>query len=186
MRAYRSVWRSVVLLVAVAAGIIGIAGVGWLATLGTSAAFACLGALFGFSWVEEPRLRPRAMVECTLWFGVAGLLIIGLPPVVGAWTLPLLILVGVSCPPLLDLALASYRKAHPVAEADVPGMLSDRDLARRWRWTTDALQDRSTPVASALLLVQERSALLDELERRDPDRFAEWLVRSGWREPQDR
>lgn len=185
MRAYRTGWRMAVLLVAVAACVVGIAEVGWLATLGTSAAFACLGTLFGFSWVEDPTLRPRAMAECTLWFGVAGLLIIGLPPVVGAWTLPVLIVVGVACPPLLELAQQSYRKAHPVAEADVPGLLSDRDLARRWRWTTEALQDRSTPVASAVRLVQERSVLLDELERRDPERFAEWLVRSGWREPQD-
>ncbi|WP_395659621.1 hypothetical protein [Nocardioides sp.] len=185
MRAYRTTWRTLVLLVAVVSGVVGIAGVGWLATLGTSVAFACLGALFGFSWIEDPGKRPRAMVECGLWFGVAGLLIIGLPPIVGAWSLPVLLAIGLTCPPLLDLGLSSYRKAHPVAPADEPGLLSDRDLARRWRYTTEELQAHDVPAPAVLRLVQERAVLLDELERRDPERFGEWLVRSGWREPQD-
>ena len=148
MRAYRSAWRLLVLVVAVVAGVIGAESVGWLATGGTSLAFACLGALFGFSWVEDARLRPRVMAECALWFGVAGLLIIGLPPVVGAWTLPVLLVAGLTCPPLLELGLSSYRKAHPVARSDNPETLSDRDLARRWRQTTDELQSRTLPAAT--------------------------------------
>ena len=35
-------------------------------------------------------------------------------------------------------------------------------------------------------IVQERQQLLDEIERRDPDGFALWLVSSGWRQPQER
>ncbi|WP_395695134.1 hypothetical protein [Nocardioides sp.] len=186
MRAYRTGWRALVLVLAVGAGLVGVGDVGWLATVGTSVAFACLGALFGFSWIEEPGHRPRVMAECAVWFGVAGLLIVGLPPVVGAWSLPVLLVIGVSCPPLLQLGLDQWRKAHPVVATDHPVELSDRDLVRRWRQTTEELSDRSVPPATALRLVEERSSLLDELERRDPAKFADWLARSGWREPQER
>lgn len=185
MRAYRSIWCTTVLLLAVVSGIVGLAQVGPMATLGTSLAFAALGALFGFSWIEEPARRPRAMGECALWFGVAGLLIIGLPPIVGPWSLPVLLLIGLSCPMLAQAALSAYRTTHPIAPTDEPDQLSDRDLARRWRWTTAELS-ASTEAAAVARLVEERSALLDELERRDPERFAEWLVRTGWREPSDR
>lgn len=185
MRAYRSIWCTTVLLLAAVAGLAGVRVVGAAATLGTSLAFAGLGALFGFSWIEEPARRPRAMTECALWFGVSGLLVIGLPPVVGSWSLPVLILVGVSCPVLVQLALATYRRAHPVVVADDPARLTDRDLARRWRSSTTEIGGCSDPDTVARL-VEERSGLLDELERRDPERFADWLVRSGWREPQDR
>lgn len=187
MRGYRTAWRFLVLLVTLAAALVGIVGVGWLATIGTSVAFACLGALFGFSWIEEPGPRTRLVAQCALWFGVAGLLVIGLPPVVGPWSLPVLLVVGLSCPPLVELALGRWRVDRPAtAPVDDPSRLSDRDLARRWRWTTERLDEHHVPPGTRLRLAQERGLLLDELERRDPVRFADWLARTGWHEPQER
>jgi hypothetical protein len=59
-------------------------------------------------------------------------------------------------------------------------------LARRWKYTTIAVHSSWRTPAELLLVVHEREQLLDELERRDPDAFRDWLVSSGWRQPQHR
>jgi len=184
MRAYQATWRAVMGLLAAVSLVAGLAEVGWPTVLGATAAFAALGALTGFSWVEDPARRGRAMTEGALWFGAAGLLIVGLPPTVGPWTVPILVLVGAACPALVEAGLATYRKAHPGPPADHPEALAERDLERRWRQTTDELRSAASP-SMKLRLVQERAQLLEELERRDPARFSAWLVRTGWHEPQD-
>jgi len=62
--------------------------------------------------------------------------------------------------------------------------LSTRALGEEWLRTTAALAGRLSPAARASL-VGRREEALDELERRDPDGFARWLVAGPATDPAD-
>jgi hypothetical protein len=62
--------------------------------------------------------------------------------------------------------------------------LSTRALGEEWLRTTAALGGRLSPAARASL-VGRREEALDELERRDPDGFARWLVAGPASDPAD-
>ena len=62
--------------------------------------------------------------------------------------------------------------------------LSTRALGQEWVRTTAALAGRLSPAARASL-VGRREEALDELERRDPDGFARWLVAGPGSDPAD-
>ena len=70
--------------------------------------------------------------------------------------------------------------AGPVLPAD-PGALDDEELLRRWRRTGAELRGPWRGPAEASHLVETRHRLLDEMERRDPDRFSRWLTTQGQR-----
>lgn len=176
MRAYRTVWSTVLVLAVVAAVLGGVGRLGVWSMLGVVAAFAGVGVLFGLSWGDDGRCWWLAR-RCARWFAVGGVLLLCLPTSLGSWALLVLPLLGGSAPPLVEYAVARLGGGR----SPEPGRLSDRDLERRWLRTSDQLADRGTPAAAALRLVQERELLLDELERRDPAGFAARLVRAGWR-----
>lgn len=186
MRWYRNLWLTTVVVLAAGSFAMAGAALGWTTTIATTAAFILLGAMFGFSWVEDSRRRVPAMGRGALWFGIVTVLVLGLPAVLGAWSMLILLGLGVGTPELIEYALRAYRKASPVPVAEHPEEISTRDLARRWRCTSDQLLDRATTSAQALALVEERARLLDEMQRRDPAGFEQWLVRTGWREPEHR
>ncbi|GAA1148350.1 hypothetical protein GCM10009606_28820 [Nocardioides aquiterrae] len=179
-------WRGVVVALAALALVVGGISIGWIAVLGTAAGMAVTGAVVSFAWVQEPRRRWRAMSDLALWFGIGAVLMLGLPVAFGPWALFLLIAIGVTCPPLLDLAVRELRQRRPVASTGTVHRLEAGDLERRWVRTSRELRDRRGDVQAVLALVQERERLLDEIERRDPAAFDAVLVRAGWREPQDR
>ena len=60
-------------------------------------------------------------------------------------------------------------------EPDEVAALTTGDLGDEWLHTTAALAGRLDP-ATRQSLVDRREAVLDELERRDPDGFARWLA----------
>ena len=61
------------------------------------------------------------------------------------------------------------------APPDEVAVLSTGDLGDEWLHTTAALAGRLDP-ATRQSLVDRREAVLDELERRDPDGFTRWLA----------
>lgn len=183
MTTYRHAWQVLVVLVGAVSVFAAGTVTGWVTTIVTTSAFALLGAMFGFSWVEDPRRRRRAVTRGAVWFAIGTVLVLGLPVVLGAWSILVLLLLAVGSPDLLGLAARALRSVSPGPAAEPPQRLSDRDLERRWKRTTDQVQGRSLSPAARLRLVEERSMLLDELERRDPRQFERWLVRAGWHEP---
>lgn len=185
MRAYRSVWRVTVAVLAALALVVGGSGIGWVAVLGTAAGMAVTGAVVSFAWVQDPKLRWRAMADLALWFGVGAVLLLGLPAVLGPWALFVLLAIGGLCPPLLDLTLRELRERRPAQAPGTVERLGEGDLERRWVRTSRELRERRGDTDAVLALVQERERLLDEIERRDPAGFDAVLVRAGWREPQD-
>ena len=181
MRTYRRLWCLVTTLAAVVSLVAAGLDLGWPPILGSTAALTALGALMGFSLVDDTSQRWRSTRLCGFWSGVFGALLLGSPSVIGAWSLLLIGALGLVCPPALTWVARQYRTWRPVPPASHPEALSDRELARRWRCTTDELRRRTVTTDATLALVQERSRLLDEMERRDPGEFEAGLVRAGWR-----
>jgi len=70
-----------------------------------------------------------------------------------------------------SLALTDRRTAGP------PESLSTRDLLQRWNRTTGEVQQCAS-ATRMLALAEERRALLDELQLRDPVHFDQWWATS--------
>ncbi len=67
------------------------------------------------------------------------------------------------------------RRRRPTPPAAGLRDLSDRDLELRWQVSTVRLRHPGTAPPVRLRLVAERAALLDEMERRWPERIADLL-----------
>ena len=186
MRAYRTLWQATVLVLGVVALAAGGADLGWASMLGAAGAITVLGAASGLAWVEDPGLRWRLVGRLSLWFGGGAVLFLGLPAVIGGWTLLVVVALGALCPELLSWAADHRHASSPVSTPDRLHQLAARDLERRWLRTTQELRARRADPATVLGLVEERERLLDEIERRDPAGFDAMLVRTGWRERQER
>lgn len=184
MKIYRRVWSLVVLLAGLVAGVAGWVGFGWLPELLTVGSLAVLGAVFALA-LAPPERRWRTVGRTTGWCVAGGILLLGLPVLVGPWSMLLLVTLAVSAPDLVALALGAVRARRPVGARSRPERYGDQDLRRRWRRTCVEIHEPRRTPEEILRLVEERAVLLDELERRDGEWFADWLARSGWRTTQD-
>ena len=202
MKVYRTCWTSAVALLAGGVAIATVATGDWAALVVTVLASAVLGALFAAVWFE--RSGPREAARWAAWAVAAGVLVVGLPPLLGPWSLVVLALVLWTVPALLVRVPPAMRAMRHVAEsaaertpapqpeaaagaAPAPGPeaetgdlaeLSDRDLERRWHVTSARLRHPGTTPQAGLDLVSERVHLLDEIERRNPEHFAAILDRA--------
>lgn len=183
MRTYRGAWLLAVTALALVALAGALATVGIVVVVVMAVFMSVCGAVFGQIWFDEPSARRRATGRFAVWWGVGGVLITGLPGLVGPWTLPVLVAVGLSSPALLGPGLRLVCARRPARR---PERLSDRALARRWMRTTDEVRSSSTSPEHVLELVEERERLLDEAERRDPTGFAERIAMMAAQAPQPR
>lgn len=161
---------------------VGALSVGWVQVLVLGAGLAVLGGAFGACLYGGGLLCRRRAVDCALWSGAAGAMLFGVCEFARPWMLLTALLLAGLCPPLVSIAIRPLRQWLPVRITARPRRLSDYDLQRRWRRTAADLRERADSVPAVLALVKERSRLLDEFERRDPERFEAMLVRAGWRE----
>jgi hypothetical protein len=165
--------------------------------------------------LAQERDIPGLIREVLLWASRAGLVMVaicGYAAAVGLATLPLLLLIAATSPPVIGWLYASRAEAAP-AEAKPPHApranrakgtkprrskpraeqpatpeaaaaqptvvvdltdLSDEELCLAWRRSYIELQSCTTDLRR-LEVVAQRRAYLDELERRAPDAFVEWL-----------
>jgi hypothetical protein len=151
---------------------------------------------FNVAAVQE-KATTRLLTEAVRWAlraSVGVLAICGYVAAVGLATLPLLGLIAATSPLVLRQQSARSMPADdrlaeapppappaspekPPAGAGLPGNLedlSDEDLCLAWRRSFTALQNCDI-VENQLALIEARERYLDELERRRPDAFAEWL-----------
>ncbi len=82
-------------------------------------------------------------------------------------------------------SLRALRQGGRTRASDPREDLSELDLVRMWRRTSDELRAEASSSEEVLRLVRERALLLDELEERDPGLVRSLLVRGGWQEPRD-
>lgn len=180
MRAYRSLWNLATTVLVLVSGVAAGLAQGWATVAVLSALAVGYGLVLGLAWFEDPAVRWRAMTRCAWWSVAATLVILGAGPRLGAWTVLAVLTIGASAPDVVVLLRGSPRSARPARR---PERWSDEELARRWRRTTDEITDGAVSPRRAAQLAEERAGLLDELERRDPQRFAARLAQLGWREP---
>ncbi len=156
----------------------------WL-LLAEGLAIGSMGLAFGATWEEDPARRWAT----GRWWAARGLVVAvmltGLPPIMGGWSLLVIVGVGASHPAgVRELVRRVQRWRDPGAAGPFTD-LSDDQLARRWRYSSVAVRSSWRSPVEVLELVQERQRLLDEIERRDPEDVRLWLSGRGGRQAQD-
>lgn len=176
MRFYRFAWIVSAAVVMASAGVYDVVSGGWLrlALLGPLAAL--FGGLLGFALTEESSDRWKWTRRGVMWTGLGAVATDALVATwggLGAFVGAMLVLTS---PTLIRWTRAQFLSWSSKRAGGPPEALTRRDLLRRWNWTTVEVLRTSTPVATRLVLVEERRRLLDELELRDPEAFDEWVA----------
>lgn len=186
MEIYRFVWGVTAVVVTAAATVFDVATGGLLRLLVMAPIVAVFGALLGFSIAEERPDRWAWTRRAAVWTASAAVAADALTAAGGALGLLVGAVLVLVSPPVIGLgwrwvfAWSSRRAGGP------PEVMVRRDLLRRWEWTTAEVRRPSTPLARRLVLVEERRQLLDELQRRDPASFDDWLATAVPEGPLDR
>jgi hypothetical protein len=148
----------------------------WPGVLAVACMLASCGGILAFTVCEDRPDRWRWTAWASWWTGAAAVAWGSLVTTQGGAGSLIVLPFVVTCPVLLAhvrrllLGWSLRRASGP------PETLGRRELLRRWEWTTCEVLRDATPVERRLALVEQRRALLDELERRDPAHFDEWVV----------
>lgn len=180
VRCHRLLWTPVAGLVLVFAWTVGLRDPGWLALVVGPAFLGTLGAYLRYEWVSEGADRARGVAAWGLGTAAATSLLIGLTPSLGLWSPVVLALLAVSEPGLVERGRGWLRRRRPLPGDRALRAWSDDELEHRWRTSAAELRSERTTPDRALVLVQDRARVLDEIERRDPARFHARLARAGW------
>jgi len=212
MGIYRILWQSTVLVLAAAGSTIAFLSLPWETLLGLTVLAIIVGPLLGTGIYAQVNQTAAAPFTAVLTAGALALVgtvsVSGLIGLLGAPALVLLALLGVCSPAVLRRLLTrkpgpAASREHPAPAPPAPGhpaptsptptptrpppppcqSYSDAELCWRWRTSFAALQRTVSP-DERLRLIETRSALLEELSRRDPEGFARWL-NSGARAASD-
>ncbi len=203
MKAYTWIWRQLA-AVYCAVGVLGaILVMGWQATLALFVCAVVLGFMcaVGYALLEPypfwSWVRVGVIAGCfTLGalgtrclFGPIALLGLVAFGVGAPWTVRMIRLLVANPGGLKQVATAfdpgsPERTTSPGSRGpDEPTTVSDEELCAAWRHSTVALELARNP-GSRLELARLRQGYLDELERRNPTGFREWLA-SGATDPTD-
>jgi hypothetical protein len=148
----------------------------WFGVLAVSLLLASGGGLLAHTFCEDRPDQWRWTVRATLWTWAGAAVCGGLT---SAWprggALLALVLV-LTCPFVLGWARVLMLRAMMRSSNGPLEALGRRQLLRRWQWTTIEVQRSTTPLERRLALVEQRRMMLDELERRDPLHFDDWVV----------
>lgn len=134
--------------------------------------------------------------------GAAVVALYGLSSLIGGGVIPLALVLGLICPAMADRWRAGRRSPRPEqprvyrdeplpASADARGgcatptveAMTCTELCMAWRRSFVELQ-RTESAETRSMIAAHRQQILDELERRNPDGFSDWLA-SGARAPSD-
>ena len=186
MRIYRFVWGVAAVVVTAAATVYDIATGGLLRLVVLGSVVAVFGGLLGYSIAEERPDRWAWTRRAAAWTTLGTVAVDGLAAMFGSPGLLVGALLVLSSPLAVGLcwrgafAWSSRRASGP------PEVMTRRDLLRRWEWTTAEVRRPTTSPARRLVLAEERRQLLDELQRRDPSSFDDWVVTAVPERPLDR
>lgn len=176
MRIYGFMWGvfASVVTVSVAAYDVMTGGLPRMLALGLL--MAVFAGMLVFVLCEERSDRWRWTMRSVVWTGIAAP---AFDAYVTTWgSAGLLVGIGfvASSPVVVHLTRGAFVSWSSRRTGGVPESLGRRDLLRRWESTTAEVVRPSTPMARRLALVEERSRVLDELERRDPSGFGAWTL----------
>ena len=181
VRVYRTAWAVVVWFVVGVSLAAGSISIGAALMVVSSLVAAAIGVILALTLVDAPGRRVAVARAGALWGAGSGVVLAGLPEVLGGWTVAVGVPITAGAPSIVTAAARSARRRRMAGSpAPVLERLSDRDLEGRLHDTYDEVRRRGSSTAEVLRIVQERARLLDELERRDPEHFEQWLDRAGW------
>ena len=198
MGVYRVLWLGAVGALAATGLAIAATSMSSAALISLSLCSVIVGPMLGAGLHAQAHPNRSTPFGYVLGFTISTILgaiaVSGLIAAVGALALLGAALLGVISPPVLRRLVP--RKPAPARSAPTPTSpaapnqpaprytsLSDAELCWRWRTSFNALL-HTTSVAERLRLIETRSALLDELARRDPQGFGRWTS-SGARAASD-
>ena len=200
MGVYRVLWLGAVGALAATGLAIAATSMSSAALISLSLCSVIVGPMLGVGLHAQAHPNRSTPFGYVLGFTISTILgaiaVSGLIAAVGALALLGAALLGVISPPVLRRLVP--RKPAPARSVPTPTSpaapnqpapaprytsLSDAELCWRWRTSFNALL-HTTSVAERLRLIETRSALLDELARRDPEGFGRWIS-SGARAASD-
>jgi hypothetical protein len=187
LRGYRLAWLGVAWSTVAVCGLAGLVTFGVLRSLVTVALMAAVGALYGYVLTADlPRVR-RPVRSSAVVCGAGTLVIVGVPGAAHGAGLGVLAALVATSPPLVTrLAAQVGFGVHPASRLssacsgldsfDVLLAACDDDaLAAAWYESEAGLREAMT-VEDVARVAGVRQLYLDELERRSPDGFAQWLA----------
>lgn len=175
MRVYAWVWHLSAAALAGLAGLTLVVTAGWGTAFATAGAVAMLAGVLSYAWRESFGPPSLSVPGWTVGSAAGAVMFVGLPLMMERLAFVVLIILGVTSPPLVRrLGRRPASGGGVVPRTPAPEPQADPLLAHAWLDTTLRLHEASTP-AEVLAVVEERARLLDELEQRDPAAFHAWL-----------
>jgi hypothetical protein len=176
MRLYRFAWGIVASVVVVPACVFDVVSGGLLRMTAVGSLLAFLGGTLAFVLAEDRDDRTTWVGRAVLWCGAGAAAMDALVATWGPAGMAAGGVLALTAPACAVLFRAQFVAWSSRRAAGPPETLAIRDLRRRWEWTTNEVRHPDTSAPRRLALVEERRTLLDELQRRDPDHFDDWVV----------
>lgn len=166
MRTHRFAWATVAGAVAASCAAYDLVTGGWLRLALLGSTMALFGGLLGFVLGDERPDRWAWARRGAVWSGVGAMAADALVVTGGAVGALVGLALVLTSPVVVRSARSRLLAWSTRRTAGPPEILATRDLLRRWDWTTGEVLRAGIPIGRRLALVEERRALLDELERR--------------------
>lgn len=186
MEIYRFVWGVTAALVTAAATVYDVATGGLLRLLVLVPVVGLFGGLLGYSIAEERPDRWLWTRRAAVWTALAAAAADTLTATGGGLGLLVGMVLVLVSPTAIGLGWSWAFAWYSRRSGGPPEAMVRRDLLRRWESTTAEVRRPTTSLARRLVLVEERRQLLDELQRRDPAYFDDWVATAVPGRPPDR
>ena len=176
MRVYRFTWGVLATVVVVSASVDDAVTGGLLRMAVLGPLLALLVGTLAFVLAEERPDRWTLVRRSALWCGAGAVGAGALAATWGSAGISVGVALALTSPTLVALLRAQFISWSSRRSAGPPETLATRDLRRRWEWTTAEVVHPRTSVPRRVVLAEERRRLLDELQRRDPEGFDDWIL----------
>lgn len=173
-RVYELGWSAAVLLAVTVGSAATILVNGWTVLLTEAVGMTLTGVLSGACLETRPGGWWSLVRTWGLGTGATTVALVGLSEVVGPASLPVVLAGWATHPLVVRWVIGRLRRDERVG--GTVDALSDDELEHRWRRTGAVVRSSWSTPAEAARLVEVRASILDELERRDPDRVERWLA----------
>ena len=177
MRTYRSVWSVTTAFVTVPCVVLEAVTGGWARLALLVPTMLLFGGLLGFVFADDRPDRWTWARRGAGWLCVGTAAADGLVATLGGAGALGSVVLALTSPVVVGAIISQYPALTDRRTAGPPESLSTHDLLRRWDRTTGEVL-RCTSATRMLALAEERRALLDELQQRDPVHFDRWWATS--------
>ena len=177
MHVYRTVWAVALAVVAVPCVVLEAVTGGWQHLALLVPTMLVFGGMLGFVFADDRPDRWAWARRGAGWLCLAAAATDGLTATLGGIGALASVVLALTSPVVVGVIISQYPALTGRRTAGPPESLSTHDLLRRWDRTTGEVL-RCTSATRMLALTEERRAVLDELQLRDPVHFEQWWATS--------